>query len=94
MNFGHICRGKWLHAQFGFANHLALNACFISYEKWVLTENKSPFKARLPFVCNSYLVHIVREDMDTGVGRDGEGFGHFRDALVRLGRVEESATPP
>ena len=27
---------NWLREQFGFANHLALIMCCISYEKWVL----------------------------------------------------------
>jgi hypothetical protein len=42
---------------FGFANHLALNACFvytyIHYEKWVQGE-KYPSKARLPY----YMIQI------------------------------------
>ena len=27
---------QWLQVQFGVANHLALIACFISYEKWTI----------------------------------------------------------
>ena len=37
--------GKWLRARFGFANHLAAIACFISSKKWVQREYAS--KARL-----------------------------------------------
>jgi hypothetical protein len=33
-------RGKWLHARFGFANHRALIACFISYMWEVGVERK------------------------------------------------------
>ena len=30
-----ILWGKWLQEKFGFANHLGLISCFISYKKWV-----------------------------------------------------------
>jgi hypothetical protein len=35
------------YAQFGFANHLALIVCFISYTNWVWGE-KYPNNTRLP----------------------------------------------
>ena len=41
-------RGKWLWAQFGFTNHLALIAWFTSYEKWVHLE-KYPNNTRPPY---------------------------------------------
>ena len=31
--------GEWLRTWFGFANHLAPIACFISYEKWFKRES-------------------------------------------------------
>ena len=33
---------------FGFANHLALSACFLSYGKWLQRE-KLPNNTRLPY---------------------------------------------
>jgi hypothetical protein len=41
-------RGKWQPALFEFVDYLALNVCFISYEKWVQKE-KYPSKACLPY---------------------------------------------
>ena len=44
---------KWLWPQFGFASHLGLIACFITYEKWVQRE-KYPNNTRLPYIQLKY----------------------------------------
>jgi hypothetical protein len=36
--------GKWLQIHFGFANHLVLIVCFVSYEKWTGRKKSNHFR--------------------------------------------------
>jgi hypothetical protein len=54
-----IMRSGYRH-DFGFANHLTLIACFISYEKWVQRE-KCLSKTRLPYFMEKQISHKSAE---------------------------------
>jgi len=59
------CEAYWQHAQFGFANHLALSACLRPYEKWVqrgkcLKQHTSTLQSE----CHTGILAIIKAVVD------------------------------